>query len=126
MPYLQRLPSMPSEAALTPKDREWLQKHFDIYAQEVLINGEAIRWDYVEEIEVVVAARAKGPSGWLVRNMVMGGERYHLAVYYGYNEGVLTNMNETLVKYVLGMIAYYAPKRLKYSGPDTLAPVSEF
>jgi hypothetical protein len=126
MPYLQRLSTMPSEESLTDKDREWLQKHFDIHPQELWINGDAVRWDYIEEIEVVVAARAKGPAGWLVRNVVMGGERYHLAAYYGYNESVLTNMNENIARYVLNMIAYYAPVRLKYTGPDSLAALTEY
>lgn len=126
MAYLQRQNAMPSEDALSSSDKEHLKKHFDVYAREVMINGEAIRWDYIEEIEVAVAARAKGPSGWLVKRMVMGGDRYHIGFYFGYNEAVLTNLTLAAAKYVLGMVAYYAPVKLKYTGPDDLVPLAEF
>jgi hypothetical protein len=126
MTYLQRLGTMPTTDGLSPRDVETLQKHFDVYAKEVLINGEAIRWDYIEEIEVAVAARAKGPSGWLVKYFVMGGDRYHIGFYFGYNEAVLTNLTREAAAYVLKMVAYYAPVRIKYAGPDDLVPLTEF
>jgi hypothetical protein len=126
MTYLQRLGTMPTTDQLSPRDIELLKKHFDVYAREVLINGEAIRWDYVEEIEVATAARAKGPSGWLVKNLVMGGDRFHVGFYFGYSEAVLTNLTREAARYVLNMVAYYAPVKIKYTGPDDLVALSEF
>lgn len=126
MAYLQRLSTPPSEDGLTDREREYIRTHFDLSPTEIVINGDAIRWDYVEEIEVAVAARSRGPSGWVLKNLIIGGDRYHLAVYYGYNESVLTNMTHNTVVFVLKMIAYYAPLRIRYTGPDDLVPLAEF
>lgn len=126
MSYIQRIDYRPSKENLTSRETNYIQEHFDAYGSEVWINGDAIRWEYIEEIEVVVAARAKGPAGWLVKNVLMGGDRYHVGVYYGYNEAVLTNMTLDTARYVVQTMAYYAPNRIKYTGPEGITPLTEY
>jgi hypothetical protein len=83
MVYLQRIKARPSTDDLTPAEARFVQHSFDSYAGEVLVNGQAVAWPEIEEVEVVVSPRAGGPAGWLVRYLVHGNERYHVGLYFG-------------------------------------------
>lgn len=111
---------------LTPAERDYIQQHFDPYANEVVINRDTIGWDTIEEVEVAEAARSTGPAGWLVKYLFMGGSRYHVGVYFGREEAVLTNMTLNCARYIVQMIAFYAPKRVLYNGPEDICPLDIF
>lgn len=125
MAYLQRINYRPNMDNVPAKEQESLQTKFDPGSVDVIINGDTIRWDYIEEIEVAVAARQKGLAGWLVKNMVMGGDRYHVAFYFGREEAVLINLTLPAAQFVVQTAAYYLPKRVVYTGPDGVAATSE-
>jgi hypothetical protein len=125
MPLLQRINYRPNLDAVSPKEQEMLARNFDPGSVDVIINGDTIRWDYIEEIEVALAARQKGLSGWLVKNLVMGGDRYHVAFYFGREEAVLINLTLPAAQYVVQTAAYYLTKRVKYTGPEGIAPTTE-
>jgi len=125
MSYLQRINYRPTLDALSERERDMLGRAFDPASTDVIINGDVVPWHNVEEVEVAVAARQKGPSGWIVRNLVMQGERYHVALYFGREEQVLTNLSRGAAEYVVKSIAYYAPKPVRYTGPDGFAPLTE-
>lgn len=120
MLYLQRLSARPSIDDLSERDARHVREHFDPYAGEVIIDGQAIRWNDIEEVEVAQAARMKSPAGWVVKNLIMGGERYHVGVYFGRHEAVLPNLTLEAVRYIVQSIAFYAPQRVAYSGPPDL------
>ena len=122
--YLQRLKVRPDPDKLSAGDRSHLQTHFDPYAGEVVINGEAVDWRSIDEVEVAQAARAAGPSGWFVKQLY-GDERYHVGVYYGEYEAVLTNLTLQSAEYVVRTIAFYAPQSIRYSGVEGLSPVED-
>lgn len=122
--YLMRLKVRPDEAKLSNFERSHIQQHFDPYAAEVVINGELIDWRAIDEVEVAKAARAHGPSGWLVKGM-FGGDRYHVGIYYGAYEAVLQNLTLNSAEYVIRMIAFYAPNRIRYTGVDGLSPLEQ-
>lgn len=125
MAYLQRLNVPPSLDDLTEAEARTIQEQFDPYAGEVIVNGQTIPWDWINEVEVVKSARAAGPAGWIVRHVVHGDERYHVGLYYGQMEAVLSNISLNLARYVVQTIAYYAPSPVIYTGPRGLTPVSE-
>ena len=126
MPFLQRLKVKPDADQLADNDRRTLVQHFDPYAGEVIIDGEAIPWTAVDEVEVAVAARARGPAGWLVRWLTyQGADRYHVAFYYGQREAVLHNITPEAARHVVQTLAYYAPHPVRYTGPDGFAPLTE-
>jgi len=120
--YLQRLKVRPDADTLSASDRSHLNERFDPYAGEVVINGEPVNWRSIEEVEVARAARAHGPAGWFVKQMY-GDERYHVGVYYGAYEAVLTNLTLKSAEYVVRTIAFYAPQSIRYSGIEGLSPV---
>ena len=121
--YLQRLNVRPDPDDLTPTENRYLQDHFDPYAAEVLVDGVPINWRHIESIEVVPAARERGPSGWFVKQ-VMGDDRYHVGIYYGAHEAVLINVSLKTAEYVVRTIAFYAPQPIRYHGVPGLSPVS--
>lgn len=125
MTYLQRINYRPTTEGLTDKEHEYLLQHFDAYGADIVVNGDAIPWERVEAVEVVVAARAGGLSGWMVKNLIMQGERYHVGVYFGREEAVLTNVTLPVARYVVQNIAYYAPRAVEYTGPEDLSPLTE-
>lgn len=125
MRYLQRSKARPDIDALTRNEANSLASTFDPYAGEVIVNGEVIHWKVIEELEVVVAPHAAGAAGWLVRNLVHAGERYHVGLYYGTNEAVLPNVTLEMARYVARCVAYYAPLPVRYKGPDGLTPTVE-
>lgn len=126
MPHLQRLPNPPKLSALSEADRRYIEAHFDINQTEVNFDGQYMDLHKIDEIEVAKAARQSGPAGWLVKNIVYGGEdRYHLALYSGRNELVLPNITLPVARYVVQSIAYHARAPIRYTGPDDIAPVSD-
>jgi hypothetical protein len=122
MLYLQRLKAQPHLDDLKPDEVRSISSHFDPYAGEVIIDGEAIRWNEIEEIEVVLAPRATRAAGWFVRNLVHGSQRYHVGLYFGHNEAVLPNVTLNVARYVVQCVAYYSPLPVRYKGPDGLSP----
>jgi hypothetical protein len=126
MPYLQRLKARPDPDKLTRREVNQLARRFDPYSGEVLIEGEPIPWDKIEEIEVAKAARAEGPAGWLVKLFVYSGaDRYHVAFRYGYHEAVLINLSLQAAQYVVQSAAFYAPGPIRFTGPEGLSPLTE-
>ncbi|MBI5669575.1 MAG: hypothetical protein HZC41_16355 [Chloroflexi bacterium] len=124
MVYLQRLKALPSPDDLTPAEARYVQEHFDTYAGEVIVNGQAIPWNWINEVEVAKAARAAGPAGWVVRHLVHGDERYHVGLYFGQMEAVLSNVTLNIARHIVQTIAYYAPAPVRYTGPDGLTPLT--
>jgi hypothetical protein len=125
MSTLQRINYRPNTDALSERERESLTSKFDAASTDVIVNGEVIPWSAIEEIEVAVAARLKGASGWIVKKFVMGGDRFHVAFYFGRQEAVLINLTLEAAAYVVKSAAYYAPRAITYTGPEGLAPLSE-
>jgi hypothetical protein len=125
MTYLQRSNARPDLDDLSPVEVRALQHRFDPYAGEVVVEGQSIGWDEIEEVEVARAARASGPAGWLVRYLVHGGERYHVGLYFGQQEAILPNVTLKVARYVVQCVAFYAPQSVRYTGPDDLVPLKE-
>jgi hypothetical protein len=126
MPYLQRIDSRPTLAELRDDEQGFLQHHVDAYGAEMVIDGQVIRWEHLDKVEVVVAPRAAGIAGWFVKQFFLRGEtRYHLGIYYGSHEAVLPNITWDVARYVLQTIAYYASQPVIYEGPEDLVPISE-
>lgn len=123
MILLQRIKARPSLEDLSPGEARFVQMHFDPYAGEVLLDGEAIGWDEISAVEVVNAPRSAGPAGWLVRHLVHGNERYHVGIYFGRQEAVLPNVTLNVARYVVQCVAYFAPLPVRYKGPTGLSPL---
>lgn len=126
MPYLQRIDYRPSMEDLRPFEQQFIQTHVDAYGAEIVIEGQAIRWEHIDEVEIAVAPRVAGPAGWLVKKLFLGDEtRYHLGIYFGSREAVLPNITWDTARYVLQQIAYYAPQPIQYTGPEDLVALTE-
>ena len=126
MPYLQRLDSRPTMAGLTDDEQVYLQTHVDAYGAELVVDGQVIRWEHLNKVEVAVAPHAAGPTGWLLRRLFSQNKtRYHLGVYFGSQEAVLPNITWDVARYVLETIAYYASQPIVYEGPEDLVPLTE-
>lgn len=125
MPFLQRLNYRPNMDAIGERERESLARDFDPASTDVVIHGDAVQWSIIEEVEVAVAARSRGAAGWIVKHLVMSGERYHVALYFGREEHVLPNLTREAAEYVVRTVAYYAPKLVRYTGPEGFAPTVE-
>lgn len=125
MPVLQRSSARPTTDDLSPGEARFVQERFDPYAGEVLLDGEAVRWNEIDEVEVVASPRTAGLAGWLVRHLVHGDERYHVGIYFERQESVLPNATLNVARYVLQCVAYYAPLPVRYNGPEGLVPVAE-
>ena len=121
--YLERLKAPPDPTALSAPERSALADRFDARAAELFVEGQPIDWHGVEEVEVVRAARSRGPAGWLVRQK-MGDDRYHVGVYYGAHEAVLINVSLESARYVVQTVAYYAPNPVRYRGIEGLSPIA--
>lgn len=124
MAYLAHVRELPSADHLSDDEKKTLHKRFDANDYEVNFDGEAIEWGLIEEIEIVRAARQNSPAGWLVRNVIYGGDRYHVGVYFGKNELVLPNITLEIARYVAQTIAYYARQDVRYTGIEGVAPVT--
>lgn len=126
MTYLQRINHRPSLENVSPSEERFLTEHFEAYGAEMVFDGQAVHWEHIEEVEVVVAPRIAGPAGWLVKYLFLRGEdRYHLGVYYGARELVLPNITWDTARYVLQNIAFYAPNPISYKGPEDLVDLTE-
>lgn len=122
MAYLARVYELPSPDSLTEADRRTLDKRFDANAYELNFDGQPVDWTMIEEIEIVVAARQSTPAGWLLKKVVFAGDRYHIGVYFGKNEIVLTNLTLEAARFVAATIAHFAPSGVRYAGiPDFVA-----
>lgn len=128
MPTIYMLPqsNRPREDRLSEGDIRTLKSHFEPTNYEVVVDGQGLDWSKIDEVEVAPAARHRSPSGWFVRNILYGGtDRYHVGIYSGRNELVLTNITLEAARYVVQMIAYYARNRIVYNGPDGLTATIE-
>lgn len=125
MAYLQRGKVRPNPDELTPAEVRYMQQHFEPYTTKLVVDGDTLIWNEIEEIEVVAAPRASGPAGWIVRNLIHGDERYHVGIYFGRNEAVLPNVTLNVARYIVESIAYFAPLPIRFKGPDGLVPVTE-
>lgn len=124
--YMVPASTPPKEDQLTSDDVSFLQNHMDVTNYEILVDGQGIAWDKIDELEVAVAARQKSPAGWLVKNVIYGGqERYHVGIYSGRTEAVLPNLSLQAAKYVVQTIAYHARTSIRYTGPEGITPISE-
>jgi hypothetical protein len=125
MAYLVRLQSRPTLKNLSEEERKIIERHFEIDARQVAIDGRAFELDRVDEIEIVKAARAKSPAGWVVKNLLYGGERYHIGIYAGREELVLPNITLEVARYIAGNIAFFARNPVRYKGLDNVVQVTE-
>jgi hypothetical protein len=125
MANLAHVDERPTMDGLSNEERRLLDKRFEANAYEINIDGRRAEYGNIEEVEVAKAAREGGPSGWFVKKVVFGGERYHVGVYFGGNELVLTNITLETAKYVLATIAYYANHTIRYTGVEGVVPVTE-
>ncbi|MBL8154233.1 MAG: hypothetical protein JNM70_08620 [Anaerolineae bacterium] len=125
MTILKRSNLRPNPADLPDNEARLIYERFDIASNEVIVDGQPIRWEEIEEVEVAPAPRAAGPAGWLVRNLVHGDERYHVGLYFGRSEAVLPNISLNVARFVVQAVAYYAPLPVRYRGPDGLSPTVE-
>ena len=123
MVYLQRTKARPSLEDLTSGEARFVHAAFDPYAGEVLVDGQTIAWDEIEEVEVAVSPRTAGPAGWVVRYMVHGNERYHVGFYFGRQEAIVPNVTLNVARYIVQCVAFFAPLLVRYTGPDNLGPV---
>lgn len=126
MTYLQRIDYRPSLSNVTPDEEAFISQHLATYGIEIVVDGQPVLWEHIEEVEVVVAPRIAGPAGWIVRRFVHHNQdRYHLGIYFGSREAVLPNITWNVTRYVLEMIAYYAPHPIRYTGPENLVALTE-
>jgi len=126
MTYLQHINYHPAATHLSAEEEKYLQNHFDATSTEMLMEGQPVAWQAIEEVEVVVAPHAVGLAGWIVKNVIQrGATRYHVGVYFGKQEAVLPNITWEQAKYVVQTIAYYAPNQVQYTGPEDLVPLTE-
>jgi hypothetical protein len=123
MMYLQRIKSRPGLEDLTSGEAKFVLTAFDPYAGEVLVDGQAVAWDEIEQVEVAISPRAAGPAGWVVRHMVHGNERYHVGIYFGRQEAIVPNVTLNVARYILQCVAFFAPLPVRYTGPDGLVPL---
>ncbi|MBI1280728.1 MAG: hypothetical protein GC179_21570 [Anaerolineaceae bacterium] len=120
--YLQPSPNRPNPDALSPADSKFIQEHFNVYGGSLTVEGQPVDWSAIEEIEVAVAPHISGPAGWLVRNVVIREERYHVGLYSGRDEIILPNLTLPVAKYIVACIAHFAPLAVRYSGLPDFAP----
>ncbi len=125
MLYLKRTNLRPNTHDLNAGEIQFLQQHFDPYSNEVVVAGQTVRWNEIEEVEIVLSPRAAGPAGWIVRNLVHGNERYHVGLYFGRQEAVVPNVTLKVARYITQCIAYYSPLPVRFTGPEGLSPLIE-
>ncbi|MFW5691958.1 MAG: hypothetical protein ACOCX3_01260 [Chloroflexota bacterium] len=126
MAYLQRINHRPSLSNLSPEEEGHLARHFDAYGAELIVDDQAVRWEHIEEVEVVVAPHVSGPAGWFVKRFLLKNqERYHVGIYFGAQEAVLPNITWESARYVVETVAFYAPQPVRYTGPEDLVKLTE-
>lgn len=122
MAYLKRLDGLPTP----PDGMKELDKRFDANAYEVNIEGGRIEWGVIDEVEVAKAARVNSPAGWFVKKVMYGGgDRYHVGVFFGKGELVLTNITLEQARFVVDTIAYYATQPIRYTGIEGVVETVE-
>jgi hypothetical protein len=125
MPYLARPKAAPRAETLPEAEQRYIAEHFDAHPAELTVNGQVIRWQDIDEVEVVKAARQRTLAGWFVRNILYTDERYHVGIYVGSAEAVLPNISQLLATFIVLSIAYYMQKPVLYSGVEGFVPVQE-
>ena len=120
-----RIDQRPTMDGLSDEDRHTLDKRFDASAYEINVDGHRVEWAQIDEVEVAKAAREGGPAGWFVKKVIYAGDRYHVGVYFGRDELVLTNVSLEVAKFVVQTIAYYANRAIRFTGPEGIAAVTE-
>lgn len=126
MVYMVPASTPPKEDDLSADDVRFLRNHMNATNFEIIVDGQSIAWDKIDEVEVAVAARQSSPAGWLVKNVIYGGkDRYHVGIYSGHHELVLPNLSLAAAKYAVQTIAYYARTRIRYTGPEGFIPITE-
>ena len=125
MAYLARIDQRPVMTGLSEEEQNTLKKRFDANAYEINVDGQHVAWGTIDEVEVAKAAREGGPAGWFVKKVIFSGERYHVGVYFGQGELVLTNVTLETAKFVVQTIAYYANRAIRYTGVEGIAPITE-
>ncbi len=124
MANLARVEQRPTIEELSEEDRRTLGKRFDANAYEINIDGTRVEYGAIDEVEVAKAAREGGPAGWFVKKVIYAGERYHIGIYFGEGEAVLTNVTLPAASYVVQTIAYYANNAIRYTGLEGISPLS--
>lgn len=127
MVYLQHIDERPTTDPLSPQELAQLGNMFTAYGAEMIATGQAVRWERVYEVEVVVAPHISGLSGWLVKTFFFRNEeRYHVGIYFDEDqEVVLPNITWEMARYVVRNIAFYAPHNVRYVGPPELVAVTD-
>ena len=123
MPYLQRQAQPP--APLPADQQSQLDKRFNANAYQLSFDTGGVDWGLIETVEVAQAARLNNPAGWLLRKLIYSGERYHVGVYFGEHEIVLTNVSREMAAYVIHTIAYHTRQPIRYAGIEGIAQVVE-
>src|SRR5664279_3449419 len=118
MSNLARIEQRPGMDGLSDEDKRSLGKRFNANAYEINVDGKHVEWGRIDEVEVAKAAREGGPAGWFVKKVIYAGERYHVGVYFGQGELVLTNITLEAAAFVVQTIAYFANNTIRYTGPD--------
>jgi hypothetical protein len=121
--YLQRLKAPPDPDSISAAEKSSLIRHFDPHAADVFVDGVPWDWRNIDEVECVKAARERGPSGWLVKQM-LGDDRYHVGMYSGAQEAVVINVSLNVARYIVQTVAYYAPNPVRYKGIEGLSPIA--
>ena len=125
MYYLVRPKAAPRAETLPETEQRYIAEHFDAHPAELTVNHQVIRWQDIDEVEVVKAARQRTLAGWFVRNIIYTDDRYHVGIYVGSSEAVLTNISLSLATFIVFSIAYYMQKPITYSGVEGIVPVQE-
>ena len=126
MTFIQTVDSLPSLSNLTEAEADFFHKHVEIHATDLVVDHQSIRWDLIEEVEVVTAPRAAGPAGWIVRKLFLNDEeRFHVGIYFGRQEAILPNITWDSARHIVETVAYYAPNRVRYKGPENLVELTE-
>ena len=121
MLYLQRQNQPP--APLPEAEQRQLEKRFDADVYRMSFEPGGVELGLIDEVEVAQAARLNNPAGWLLRKLIFSGERYHVGVYFGQHEIVLTIISRAMAEYVVRTIAYLAQQPIRYTGIEGIAPV---
>jgi hypothetical protein len=127
MVYLQRIEERPTVDHLSPQEITQLGHMFIAYGAEMIVAGQAVRWEGVHEVEVVIAPHISGLSGWLVKTFFFRNEEhYHVGIYFDDDqEAVLPNITWEMARYVVLNVAFYATHNIRYVGPPELVAVTD-
>jgi hypothetical protein len=116
MVYLVRPDESPKREHLSSSAQRYLEAHFAVHPAGLTVNGQFLRWRDIDAVEVVQAARQRTLAGWFVRTVLYQEERYHVGIYFGHAENVLTNVPLDVAKFVVASIAYNMQTPIRYTG----------